>query len=231
MDIYQNLMSHIIPSTRVRASTKWNRDIRVVYSNGAYRLLVDGIEQSSPRFYQMWRQVFRTCRMQDHRVSRALILGLGGCNIIHLLKNTFPAVRIDVVDIDEKIVELANEYFGLSELTDVKVTVADADVFVRDLSQKHIRSYDFVAVDVYSGSNMPPFVDHPEFYERIAACMTDTGILQVNYSPDWNLDESSDAVRAVLSDIFPTVRIVEIQRNRFLCCRKSEEEQSSSFAP
>ena len=45
--------------------------------------------------------------------NKVLIVGLGCGSMVHFLKRLGPALKIDVVEIDPQIVDLANKYFQI----------------------------------------------------------------------------------------------------------------------
>ena len=62
-----------------------------------------------------WVKLFFTAFLSKSKVNRVLILGLGGGILPILIRHYFPSVVIDVVEIDETVIELATDFFGLAE--------------------------------------------------------------------------------------------------------------------
>lgn len=62
-----------------------------------------------------WVKLFFTAFLCKSEVNRVLILGLGGGILPILIRHYFPSVIVDVVEIDETVIELATDFFGLAE--------------------------------------------------------------------------------------------------------------------
>jgi len=59
-----------------------------------------------------------------------LILGMAGGSSIRQFQQYFPEAKIDAVEIDSKIVEIAKEKFGISESEKLKIYINDAGPFL-----------------------------------------------------------------------------------------------------
>ncbi len=85
--------------------------------------------------------------MLPRRAPRtALILGLGGGTLAHLLTLCYPGVRIVGVDVDAELMEFARHQFRL-DLPNLEVVVADAFAYVPGCQ----RGFDYIAVDLFRG--------------------------------------------------------------------------------
>ena len=62
-----------------------------------------------------WIKLFFTAFLCQPQASRVLMFGLGGGILPTLIRHYFPSVIIDVVEVDETVIELALEFFGLAE--------------------------------------------------------------------------------------------------------------------
>src|SRR5262245_15341049 len=102
-----------------------------VRDDGARTIEVGGVTQSvevpqqggAPEGY--WRLMLPpTCP------RRALLLGLGGGTIAHLLARRCPEAEMVGVDADESVLALALQEFGLQTLTRLDIAVADAFAWV-----------------------------------------------------------------------------------------------------
>jgi spermidine synthase len=87
--------------------------------------------------------------------KRALVLGMGAGESIRSMRVTAPAIEIDAVEIDPRVVEAASLWFDLDVASDprLRVHVMDARRFLaRDQG-----TYDLVQLDVYQGGPYVPF--------------------------------------------------------------------------
>lgn len=84
-------------------------------------------------------------------LRRMLIVGLGGGAFASFVRVRLPEVRIDAVEIDPVIADLARDYFFLVEDEQLKVHVEDGVEFVAEASQR----YDYILLDAYDADEIP----------------------------------------------------------------------------
>ncbi len=63
------------------------------------------------------------------RQGRVLIVGLGGGGMVRFLNERFPRTLVEAVEIDPVVVDIAEEYFGVSEGPRTRIHTADAFTF------------------------------------------------------------------------------------------------------
>lgn len=76
-------------------------------------------------------KLFLTAFLCQSQAKRVLILGLGGGVLPLLIRHYFPSVIIDVVEIDQTVIDLALDFFGLAE------QINDGHLNVRGFSIQH----------------------------------------------------------------------------------------------
>ena len=105
--------------------------------------------------------------------SNALMLGLGGGqipNMLHYLK-----FNVDVVELDQRIVDVAQDYFYLNK--DINVTVDDA----RHYMETTTKTYDVIIIDVFHGDITPPHMLSLESFKKSASLLNKNGFIVVNF--------------------------------------------------
>ena len=107
---------------------------------------------------------------------RILMVGLGGGSISTYLARAMPELRIDAVDIDPGVIEVAKRYFGLRETEQVRFFVNDGRVFVRRASEQ----YDIVLMDAFLGAAVPFHLLTREFYGLLREKLSPTGVAVFN---------------------------------------------------
>jgi predicted membrane-bound spermidine synthase len=90
--------------------------------------------------------------------SEALLIGLGGGNIAMELK--MMGFKVDAVELDRRVPELAEEYFGFDP-EGVNVYIDDGRHFIRACEKK----YDLVVIDVLNGEIQPHHMFTMESFE------------------------------------------------------------------
>ena len=105
-----------------------------------------------------------------------LIVGLGAGAMSNFLQNYYPDTNIDMIEIDEEVVKISREYFGMRESKLTKVHVKDGRVFVKRAKKK----YDIIFLDAFRGSFVPFHLKTKEFYKEIKSKLTPNGVVASN---------------------------------------------------
>jgi spermidine synthase len=111
------------------------------------------------------------------QAQAALILGLGGGSIPRMLLAARSNIKVEAVEIDPAVVELAARYFDIHALPRFTVHGEDAAAFLRRSGS----CYDVIVVDTYVGEQFPHHCATREFLQDAARCMTDGGVLAINW--------------------------------------------------
>src|SRR5947209_4224427 len=98
-----------------RASRVW-----IGEDEGQTALLIDGVVQSVVVTDGPLGPGYWPLMVPDVRPRRALILGMGGGTIAHLLMRRFGVLPIIGIDIDPRVVQLASSAFAL-DLANVEI--------------------------------------------------------------------------------------------------------------
>jgi predicted membrane-bound spermidine synthase len=136
---------------------------------------------------------------------RALVLGMGAGGSIRSLRLTAPAIEIDAVEIDPRVVEAATRWFDVDRGDPrLRVHVMDARRFLaRDRSV-----YDLVQLDVYQGGPYIPFhLVTEEFFRLARARMSDDALLMMNVFDSGGDHALLDRLAATLRRAFPSVLV------------------------
>ncbi|MBR1863510.1 MAG: fused MFS/spermidine synthase [Ruminococcus sp.] len=142
--------------------------------------------------------------------SDILILGMGTGTYAKECREFFPELgSAEGVEIDEKITDLAHEYFELD--SDIKVTTYDGRAYLQGL-QKQIKSgelekYDVIMVDAYQDITIPFQMSSVEFFELVRSSLKPDGVMVVNMNmhsdqPGSINDYLGDTISSVFSQVF-----------------------------
>lgn len=170
-------LSFLVPKKIEEVNSKINGPIQVVEFLGQPRLLVDNLIQSGGMLTIIWRKGLKKVLSIKDRVSRILILGLGGGTLVGLINQYFPQAEIDAVEIDPVMIELGKKYFQLGNFANLKIYCQDAVQYVQQAKNK---TYDLILVDLYLGKKVPPFTTSPAFLDKLKKMLTNQGIIIFN---------------------------------------------------
>lgn len=154
------------------------------------------------RIVMNYPQMMLTALYANPEPSSVLIIGLGGGTIPRALQQVVPNVRIDVVEIDPAVVNVAKKYFGFAENGRVRAIEADGRVFVKRALREG-RRYDLVMLDAFDHEYIPEHLLTREFLTEVKSLLTPDGVLAANtFSSSRLYDHESVTYAAVFPTFF-----------------------------
>jgi len=127
-----------------------------------------------------------------------LILGMGTGTFATQCNRYFTNVNVEGVEIDERITDLAHEYFELPN--DIRVTTYDGRAYLHGLDSD--RKYDVIMVDAYQDITIPFQMSSIEFFSLVKEHLTDDGVMVVNMNM---ISDGDDGINAYLADTISKV--------------------------
>ncbi len=140
--------------------------------------------------------------VRDSEEFSVLILGMGsGTYATQLRRYVGEDIRIEGVEIDEKITKIARTYFHLDE--SVHVTTYDGRAFLAATDTK----YDLIMVDAYQDITIPFQMSSLEFFGLVGSHLRENGVMVVNLNmksdKEGNINQYlSDTISHAFSTIF-----------------------------
>ncbi|MDX1444492.1 MAG: fused MFS/spermidine synthase [Gammaproteobacteria bacterium] len=111
--------------------------------------------------------------------ERILVVGLGGGTLPETFHAMFPDAKIDAIEIDEAVVDVAERYFDFKEEDNIRVIVKDARVYVKQAGMFG-RSYDYIILDAFNGDYIPEHLMTKEWLEEVKRLLAPGGVLVAN---------------------------------------------------
>ena len=112
--------------------------------------------------------------------TRVLFIGLGGGSAPKQFLHDYPQMQLDVVEIDEEVVRVAREFFGVEESERCVIHTGDALEFLKRSDAK----WDVIVVDAYAtvaGTPViPDEISNAAFMKLCSDHLTGRGIVAVN---------------------------------------------------
>ena len=137
----------------------------------------------------------------------ALFIGSGGGVGIRQFAECYPGIRLDLVEIEPRVIDLARDWYGLGSVPGLTFHVADGADFLRAASPSQ---WDIVIVDAYDETDFPKHMGSPAFFRSVKAALQPGGCLAFNVIDallgDGPLQRIQRAARRELED----VRIVPV---------------------
>jgi SAM-dependent methyltransferase len=133
--------------------------------------------------------------------ERIAILGFAGGTTARAYEKYFPRTRIDGVEIDGELFDLAKRWFGLNERPELELHAEDARPFLRRSEHR----YDAIFVDAYRQPYIPFYLTSREFFELARDRLRPGGVVIVNVGHPENSDELEQVLTATIGDVFANV--------------------------
>ena len=155
-------------------------ELKVLESSTHRTLLIDGIIQSGddlkqgqaspPYVFDIGSLISRYCPT----AQSALVIGLGGGNLAHLLLKQ--NLTVEVVEIDRKVVDVAKRFFNINP-QQVKITIEDGRRYLRQTDKK----YDVVVLNAFSGESFPSHILTKECFGLVKNTLNPQGVVLLNF--------------------------------------------------
>jgi len=155
-----------------------------------------------------YTQFFRLAPALHPDLRRALVIGGGALSYPRDLLRHSPATRIDVVELDPAVTQVARDYFGFRD--DPRIAIHHEDG--RTYLNRSGPSYDAVFLDVFYGRTVPFHLATLESARRIADRLSPGGMLVINFMSALE-GPGSDLFRAeyaTLKRVFPQVLVFPV---------------------
>lgn len=136
--------------------------------------------------------------------ARILFVGLGGGALPMYARAVLPEARIDVVEIDPLIVEVARQWFGFVADERMTVHTADGRAFIEDAPP---RSWDLVVLDAFADDDIPVALTTVQFLEAVRARLAPGGIVVSNL---WSAGGAYPSMLATYRAVFEELRLIRV---------------------
>lgn len=130
-----------------------------------------------------------------------LMIGLGGGTLVKQFLHDYPAVHIDVAEIDPEVIDVAGRYFSLP-VGDPRTNIVAEDG--RRFLQRSTRKYDLIVLDAFNRYSVPFHLVTREFFQLCRERLQPAGYLEMNFivHPQGKANEALASVRETLSSVF-----------------------------
>lgn len=148
-------------------------------------------------------------------IKKVLVIGGGDGGTVRELTRYSSIEKIDMVEIDERVVRLSQKYlpFTADRLTDERVTLyfEDGLKFVAECEDK---KYDLILVDSTDPISVGEGLFTKEFYEDCFRILTDDGILVNQHESPYYERYSQEMKKAhnKIKDIFPISKVYQFHQ-------------------
>ncbi|NMM92990.1 spermidine synthase [Bifidobacterium oedipodis] len=157
---------------------------------------VQSVTMKAPGLTGMYYDTALAAPALADKAESALILGMGTGTYARQLRQYYPDMQITGVEIDQKITELAGEYFD--EPADIPVSTYDGRAW---LAASH-DTYDVIMVDAYQDITIPFQMSSAEFFRMVKEHLNPGGVMVVNMNMT---ADGAGSINEALSDTIASV--------------------------
>ena len=108
--------------------------------------------------------------------KKILILGIGGGTGLRQIAHFFPDIEIHGVEMDKKIVDVAQKYFNMVDPS-IHIHIGDGVQFIKDTKEK----FDIIFLDAFIGGNLSPRFLRANIFDDLKNILNPKGIVVGNY--------------------------------------------------
>lgn len=144
----------------------------------------------------------------QNSVQALAVVGLAAGTITRQYHAVYPELPMDGIEIDPEIIEVGQQYFGMSaqEQPTLTVHVGDGRYVVNQLD----RLYSVIALDAYRPPYIPWQLCTVEFFQEVRAKLLDDGVVAINVGRTNTDRRLIDALAATLLQVFPSVHALDV---------------------
>ena len=139
-------------------------------------------------------------------VKRIAVVGLAAGTFAQQATAVYGEIPIDGYEIDPKIIEVGNDYFGMDKLDNLNAYAEDGRWGLAH--SPHL--YDIIAVDAYRPPYIPWHMTTLEFFEIAHARLSPTGVLTINVGRLPGDRRLINAMATTIAQTFPSVYVMDI---------------------
>lgn len=212
------LAERITPYQTLRV---YERDgVRFMTSDGTLHAAID-VASGEP--WLIYARTAAGALIFDPEIEDLLVLGMGGGSTGNYLKAQLPDLRVDYVDIDPAVPELARRLMSFRDHPGSAVHVDDARRFLKEST----REWDFIYADTYIGHSIPFHLSTVEFFREVAAHLRPGGVFGVNLIASPETPFGGAFLRSV-REVFSQTYVFKVPAGNFFLVATHREERWSA---
>lgn len=172
----KRILSYIYPVTKTIASN-YSGNLEITWYNGKKHLNTENANYSYGSLQRILE--FGLQKIKLNNVASVLVLGMGGGSVIETLRTKFNYTkRIEAVEIDAIIIDIAKTEFGITENKQLKIHCADASDFIT----ANTKQFDLIIIDLYIDLTVPSKFLTIRFWDHVLKSKSSKGVILFNAS-------------------------------------------------
>ena len=176
--IFKKWLSYIVPITIYKTDSIISKSIEVTWNNGQLVLDTQNTNYSYGSLQRILHKGLKQIGFTKIKsMQNLLVLGVAGGSVVKTLVNEIKFTNsITGVELDSDIIKIANQYFELQKIKNLKIIIQDANNFVLQNNKK----YDLIVVDIFEDNKMPDFLYETNFINALSKSLKVNGFILFN---------------------------------------------------
>ncbi len=174
-------------------------------------LYLDGIKHSSMNLHDPldlvidYTEYFHLAKMFNPKSVDILFVGGGGFSGPKNFLALYPDTKIDVIEIDADVIDVAKKYFDLKEDPRLQIFNDDARKHLSTFDKK----YDVIVLDAYASTYVPYHLMTHEFFQTLEKRLESDGVVISNIigSIEGSNSQLVKAVYKTMKETFPVAHV------------------------
>ncbi|WP_291116057.1 spermidine synthase [Flavobacterium sp. UBA6135] len=174
----KKLISYFYPINIYKTTSELSKTLEVTLVNGELVLDSKNTNYSYGSLQRVLRKGLKHIGFEKIKpMNHILVLGVAGGSVIKTLVDEIGCKgKITGIEIDDKVIELANDYFQLNKIKNFNIIHHEAFEFVLKTKQ----TYDLIIVDIFQDTLMPSFLFETFFQNRLTEILNPGGFMLFN---------------------------------------------------
>lgn len=174
----KKIISYFYPIAIHKTTSEISKSLEVTMVNGEIVLDSKNTNYSYGSLQRILRKGLKHIGFENILpMQHILVLGVAGGSVIKTLIDEIGYQGIITgIELDEKVIDLANTYFGLNKIENLQLIHHEAFEFV--LRTK--KTYDLIIIDIFQDKYMPDFLFESFFQNRLTEIMNLNGYILFN---------------------------------------------------
>ena len=174
----KRFLSYFIPINIYKKNSPVSKKLEVTWTNGQLVLDSKNTNYSYGSLQRILRKGLQYIGFERIKgFDNILVLGVAGGSVIKTLSEEIGFKgKITGVELDPVVIDIANTYFGLNEISNFTMVNDDAFEFVLKTKEK----YDLIIIDIFKDTEMPNFLFEDFFINRINFLLNVNGFILFN---------------------------------------------------
>ena len=163
------------------------------------------------RYNGPWDQVlaapfFNPAPVDPVNIRSMAIVGLAAGTTARQASYAYPGIQMDGFEIDAKIIEVGNKYFGMAETPNLNIYIQDG----RWGLEHSPRQYQIISVDAYRPPYIPWHMTTREFFQIVYDHLTSDGVMVINVGRAPEDRRLINTLASTILEVFPTVHVMDL---------------------